>query len=322
MASTRLRLSGASLEELSAQLRAEHGPQARIIAAERVTVGGIGGFLARRHYEVTVELPEPEVSGGHNRQGAQMVIAAPRRVGIAALLDDADQAELTLHREVAGQEPSTASHAFAELMDDLAFQGLSEADASPQRAASTDVADSGVPAGAAPVPVSHRRLPVPLAQPGDLVVVVGLKGDALRVARTMAGAESVIRVAGSEIGEGAVRIEDRRGALAARAAAVARGGAVFVACGWGETAPGVLSAIQADQVWVAVDVRRKPDDTARWVASVSATVPVDGVAVEGSDDTSSPETVHELGLPVGWVDGLAPAATPIIHRTRIERAIG
>ena len=54
-----IKLSGSSLEELRSRVLAEHGEHARLLEANRVTVGGVGGFLARRHYEVTVQLPPP-----------------------------------------------------------------------------------------------------------------------------------------------------------------------------------------------------------------------------------------------------------------------
>jgi len=97
-------------------------------------------------------------------------------------------------------------------------------------------------------------------------------------------------------------VENRRDALAARAQGVERSESVFVACGWGADAADVLVAVQPDQVWVAVDAGRKPADTARWVGAVAAAVRIDAVATVGSATTSTPETVEELGLPIGWID--------------------
>ncbi|MER1994983.1 MAG: hypothetical protein ABTA24_00590 [Arthrobacter sp.] len=56
-----IKLSGPSLEVLRSRVLAEHGEHARLLEANRVTVGGVAGFLARRHYEVTVQLPPPPV---------------------------------------------------------------------------------------------------------------------------------------------------------------------------------------------------------------------------------------------------------------------
>ena len=82
----RFQLEGPSLDALKAQVLAEHGPRARIIAAEKVTVGGIGGFLARHHYEVTVELPP------RGRRAAPVDADLPSRAGIGALLARAEEA--------------------------------------------------------------------------------------------------------------------------------------------------------------------------------------------------------------------------------------
>jgi hypothetical protein len=56
---TRLLLEGDDLEALLARVRGEHGPDARIVSAERVRSGGIGGFFAKERYEITVEVADP-----------------------------------------------------------------------------------------------------------------------------------------------------------------------------------------------------------------------------------------------------------------------
>ena len=50
------------LEELLERVRAEVGPGARIVAANRVRKGGVGGFFARQAFEVLVEPPDAESS--------------------------------------------------------------------------------------------------------------------------------------------------------------------------------------------------------------------------------------------------------------------
>jgi hypothetical protein len=72
-----------------------------------------------------------------------------------------------------------------------------------------------------------------------------------------------------------------------------------------------VRAIGADQLWVAVDAGRKPEDTARWVHALGEALQLDAVAVVGSEMTASPGTVHELSLPVGWVDGGLPVPVPL-----------
>jgi hypothetical protein len=218
--------------------------------------------------------------------------------GMAAVLDSIDGEERELHKESSGAAAATlGAQAFAHVLDDLT-------------------------ANLAPdPPVLPRRLkrrayvPRPLGAPGDLILVIGAAVDALSVVRSMAAASTTreIAVAGSIELAGTVRVDDRRSAVRARAMGVHTSSPVFVAFGldrptmegsnWDE----LVLSISPDQVWVAVDAGRKPDDTALWVHAVAAHIPVDAVAVEGSALTASPETVEELNLPIGWVDGLAPS---------------
>lgn len=331
----RFQLEGPTLPELKARILAEHGADARIVSAERVTVGGIRGFFARRHYEVTVEVPERRRRAAH-AQAVRMVSPdgdtsgdlrgeSPRpglaaRLGILALLEDADGADDagTLVRPRPGvQTPllSTGSAGFAQLMDELTFT-VSEPVAG---TAPTPVPTQAPTQAPGPMPVAvpvsvHGPVPRPLTRPGDLVVLVGLPAETLRVAGMMAamdGAAEVL-VAGSVVSEGARRVDDRRSALAARAGGVARGRTCFLAFGIGEDPAGReyiggdLLMVGADQTWLVVDAGRKPFDTAAWAGLVGAVLAIDAVAVVGSVTTSSPETVNDLGIPVGWVDG-APA---------------
>ena len=46
---------GPVLEDLLERVRAEVGPDARIVAANRIRKGGVGGFFARQAFEVLVE---------------------------------------------------------------------------------------------------------------------------------------------------------------------------------------------------------------------------------------------------------------------------
>ncbi|MBG6178828.1 hypothetical protein [Arthrobacter sp. CAN_A1] len=320
----RFRLRGPSLEALRSQAFAEHGPRARITAAELVTVGGIRGFFAQRHYEVTVEVPAamPIVPPTGRRSAGHPVTPQRRGSGIAALLAEADDAEASLHGvEVAEPLVSTDSDLFAALMDNLIFN--------------TDAASKTVAQQPAAVPV-----PAPATRPGDLTVVVGLGTDPLAVARSMA--EELVsdrhrRAAVRAIGEGEVNgrraahpgaagtrdsgapVTDRLAAAALRAGGVEGGFPVFAAVGLNgarlgaELAGGVatIAGLGADQVWIVVDAGRKPMDTAAWVAEVTRELPVTAVAVVGAATTSSPESVNTLGIPVGWVDGRR-ATSPVL----------
>jgi hypothetical protein len=296
----RFQLEGPSLAALEAQVAREHGATARIVVAEKVMVGGIRGFFARQHFEVTVEVPAVRPAEDTRRaRRAKLDVSA--RLGIAALLAEADDTEARLGG-VPESALSTDSDHFAALMDDLTFQSL-RPDATPAAAPVTSAPTA--------VPVV---IPVPLRGVGDLVVVIGLHQDAVTVAGSMAAADpsggtDTIETAGALIGQ--APDWDRRRSLAARAKGVERGRAVFVAFGLENPRnPGALAvqadtirSIGADQVWVAVDAGRKAADTGRWVRSLAETVSIDGVAVVGRDATSSPETVDQLPVPVGWADG-------------------
>ena len=287
---------------------AEHGPRARIIAAEKVTVGGIGGFLARHHYEVTVQLPP------RGRRRAPGEPDAHKDAGIAALLDRAEQVEARLQAP-AGEGAaavSTASPAFAELMDTLTF--------------STETTDvpAAEPVSLIPVAETQHRVrsaPAPLSGAGDLVIVVGLGEDALEVCRSMSRAvgagSSGVRAAGLVTPDDVVRAGDRRAVAAARAAGVMGGYGIFLAysLGRGATELGrhatLVAALSADQLWVVADAGRKHDDTAAWIGAVRAAANVEALAVEGLEATATPQTVNALGLPIGWLDG-GPAPAPVL----------
>ncbi|MET0843287.1 MAG: hypothetical protein ABWY23_05525 [Mycetocola sp.] len=217
--------------------------------------------------------------------------------GMAAVLDSIDGEERELHAGGGATDPAaTGAQAFAQVLDDLTANLAPEPPVLPRRL------------------MRRAYVPRPLAAPGDLVLVIGAAVDALSVVRSMAAASTTreIAVAGSIELFGTARVDDRRSAVRARAVGVRTTNPVFVAFGldrptmegsdWAE----LVLGISPDQVWVAVDAGRKPDDTARWVHAVAARIPVDAVAVEGSALTATPETVEELNLPIGWVDGVAP----------------
>jgi hypothetical protein len=222
-----------------------------------------------------------------------------RPIGIEALLDAADAAEAG---RAAGADDSatprlpvsTSSRAFAEVFAQVTrdLNGTEEPPPAPE-----------------PDPIVVG--PAPLRSPGDLVLVIGLAPDASAVAWSMATDRGFaeVRSAGVAVPAAEPRVDDRRAAMQARADGVRRGRCMLVAFGLDRGGRGIarhaetLRALSPDQVWVAVDAGRKPDDTARWVREVRAILPVDAVAVQGNADTDTPETIGSLGLPVGWVDG-------------------
>ncbi|WP_348789478.1 hypothetical protein [Leifsonia sp. NPDC080035] len=206
---------------------------------------------------------------------------------------------------------STSSAAFAAILDDLVRTTDLPAPAAEPPAPSAPPAASESPKGTSlslsaaasdnnvPLAATFAAPPARLRGRGDLTLVVGLGGDALAAARTLAAS------AGRD-GEALV-IVDRRDALAARADGVREEHPVVGAF----SLPGVdavaglateLAGIAPDQVWVAVDASRKTQDTAHWVGAVDAVLAVDGIAATGAALTASPDEVRGLGLPVLWLD--------------------
>ncbi|HEU5109705.1 MAG TPA: hypothetical protein VFT95_14280, partial [Micromonosporaceae bacterium] len=58
---TRVLLEGPAIEPLLAQVRQEYGPSARIISADKIRTGGLGGFFARQRYELSIQIDDDAV---------------------------------------------------------------------------------------------------------------------------------------------------------------------------------------------------------------------------------------------------------------------
>ena len=247
---------------------------------------------------------------------------------IAALLEEADAAELSLHRP-GNPGLSTESPDFAELLEQLGTGLRGPADAPCRRQPQAGSRRRPLPpaAGAAPQrrparrhPL-HRRprrprlresVPVPLSGTGDLVVLVGLDDDALDTALAMSTAAggADVRTAGKLSAYGHLHVDGRQGATAARAHAVMTDQTVLVAFGLGKARDALarlqsVAALSADQLWVVVDAGRKQEDSARWVGVLAAQLDITAVAVVGAAETGTPETVNTLGT-AGGLDRLRP----------------
>ena len=126
MPSIRFRLDKPTLTGLAEQVRRDYGPDARIVATQESVVGGLGGLFGRKVVDVTVDLPDAaHLDGSHE-------FDMPTRVGLAALLQDADSQDFgasagdpfeDVLRPAAsgGREPavSTQGHDFASMLDAL-----------------------------------------------------------------------------------------------------------------------------------------------------------------------------------------------------------
>lgn len=313
MPPTRLQRSGATLDEVRDAVRTEFGAGARIVAAERVTTPGIGGLFRKAHVEATVEVPEP----GETPTARVVIADSPtQRIGIAALLADAEEAEA----RIAGSDrtATTRADAFASVLDGFVADGITGSAPRPTRAlpepdAPTDVAPGlpaatdTLPGGPTTVPdtVSGRRaarstapalrsvppavrsaLPAVRSADGDLVLLVGRPND-VDAAAGLFGVRYALRPTDAA---------DRRSAILARADGVRDGHAVLAVAAWDDRATG--DGVEADQVWVVVDVGRKPEDSAAMVSAVAARLPVAGVVAIGAGETATPQSVDLLGLPV------------------------
>ncbi|WIB27863.1 hypothetical protein [Curtobacterium sp. MCSS17_015] len=309
--------SGATLDEVRAAVLAEFGPGARIVAAERVTTGGVAGLFRKAHVEATIEVPDPL-----DPPTARVAIAASpaKRIGIAALLADAEAAEARI-ADTDGTA-TTRADAFASVLDGFAADGLApprrtagvpapaepglqvvpSGATSPEPVASTTSVASVGPGGPETDPWAEMRperpappAPAPVRTPapavcsadGDLVLLVGRAADVDAAAGVFATRHGLRATAAS----------DRRSGILARADAVRDGVALLAVAAWTDVA--TTTSLAPDQVWVVVDAGRKHEDAVRMLAAVAETpVPLAGVLAIGAEETATPDTVHLLGLPV------------------------
>lgn len=175
-----------------------------------------------------------------------------------------------------------------------------------------------------PVPLSmlvrrFERPPAVRLEPGATVVVVGAGEQALRVASQMAGRAGLdgrdVLLAGeidSVAGHGrrlltvaaAARHRSRRRTDAPTVVALGVGTSRAAA----DDAAALLAALEPDQAWVVVDARLRVGEMRRLVRAVGAQRPVDALAVVGTSEAQAPGVVLDVGIPVGWVDGLPATA--------------
>jgi hypothetical protein len=103
-------LEGPDLEQLLARVPDELGPQATIVAANKVRSGGIGGFFAKERFEVVVEVPE----------GTDPGAAADQRPPAGPRLDLAAEPPLAAERPQAAGLPPVAAPAPAGRLERFA----------------------------------------------------------------------------------------------------------------------------------------------------------------------------------------------------------
>ncbi|QSB22339.1 hypothetical protein [Curtobacterium sp. 24E2] len=244
-----------------------------------------------------------------------MIADSPvQRIGIAALLADAEAAEA----RIAGGDGTRATRAdaFASVLDGFVADGITgsaprptralpeadgPADVDPRLQAVTDTLPGGpatvpdvvpgrraarptapaarptapaalsaVPAVRSAVPAVRSAVPAVRSADGDLVLLVGRAND-VDAAAGLFAVRHALRPTDAA---------DRRSAILARADGVRDGHAVLAVAAWDDRATG--ERVEADQVWVVVDVGRKPEDSAAMVSAVVARLPVAGVVAIGA----------------------------------------
>lgn len=318
MLPTRSLRRGPTLEAVREAVRAEFGAGARIVSAERVTSAGIGGLFRRAHVEAVVEVADPTTP-----PVARVAIAdGPAvRVGIAALLADAEAAEDRIARS--DGTATARADAFASVLDGFVADGIAPHGAAAASAPASVAADASAPlpvpmpvrgpagagpeSGAGPVDGGGSRLqdgagdqpggavpPIPSAPvlpavrsaDGDLVLLVGRPTDVDAAAGVFAMRHALQPTDAA----------DRRAGILARAAGVQAGHALLGVAAWDDVA--TTAGLAPDQVWVVVDVGRKHEDTVAMVSAVASRTPVAGIVAIGAGETATPESVHRLGVPV------------------------
>src|SRR3954452_20408758 len=101
MSSTHLRLEGPALPSLLDQVRAEYGPGARVVHAERIRRGGVGGFFARERYHLEVEVHEGAAGQGGVPATARLP-SGPTARTVMDLVEQLNQEEHVAHQRHAG----------------------------------------------------------------------------------------------------------------------------------------------------------------------------------------------------------------------------
>jgi len=169
---TRLLVEGPSIEDVLARVRAEHGESARIVQADKVRTGGIGGFFAKERYEVQVEVDEPALvppaldsrTALKSRVTEQLPAAQwDSGLGILGLIGEADAGD-----EVPVPQPRPAVPAAAPVVDEPLVSTDSPAFARILAALSRDAEPPAeVAFSPAPFRSVHEAMPETVQRPVD-----------------------------------------------------------------------------------------------------------------------------------------------------------
>ena len=220
MAPQLFHLEGPSLEELKTRAAALYGPRALIVSAEIVTVGGIRGVLARKHYEIVVEVPEHDGEPAPAARPRGRRSTEPNPSGLDALLQQAELDEVRLAggsgavplapRRSGAADPapagvSTDSGLFAALMDNLTFatepaepagEGSSHPGAAPRTVDPAVSVPASVPITQEPAAGPPSVIPHLAPDPADPAELPDLAGLVLETAEASPPVPAVLRAPG------------------------------------------------------------------------------------------------------------------------------
>ncbi len=118
-----MQLDGPDLEELLLRARQEYGSDVRIVKADKVRTGGVGGFFTREQYELSIEVDEPY--SGSDAAAASAPKASPHEVKDERPASLLDLAEAISDRESQARQDTRAPRA----ADPRGMSALVDADA-------------------------------------------------------------------------------------------------------------------------------------------------------------------------------------------------
>ena len=166
---------------------------------------------------------------------------------------------------------------------------------------------------ATPKPRSRMGRTTPGAPPpqrdraGDLLLLVGVGEDPMHVAQALRDRMQKGYVCDGGMLEGNTRrrVDDRRGAVAARAYGVRSDQPVIVAYGVGlgplaEAELEQLLSIDSDQAWLVVDAAREAEETLEWTGRLRGRLQVDAVASLRAPRDGRHEALAAIGLPEAY----------------------
>jgi hypothetical protein len=160
---SQLRFEGPVLEDLLDRVRSEVGTGARIVAANRIRKGGVGGFFSKEHYEVLVEPGEGGAAPVPAAVTSTATLAGPGRarvpmniLDLAEAVNDAERDTDTI--DLVDDGPGGEQDAFAAMLDRIARETAAEPDAIDDEP-SVVVEPDPAPAIEAPTPAMPPRRP-------------------------------------------------------------------------------------------------------------------------------------------------------------------